>query len=743
MRIQSLLMAGSAFVLFAFPASAQNTSSTGQPDAVADSAQRAPDDIIVTAQRRSENAQRTALAVTAIDGESLIERGVRDLQDLQHVTPSLSFADSGILKFVNIRGVGLNLQSPTVVSGVATYRDGLFSPSPIFLNEGLFDIAGVEVLRGPQGTFVGQNSTGGAIFQKTVSPELNTFTANGVLTAGNYDLLKAEGGVTLPLGSTLAMRVAGSVERRDSFYRNIGPGDNEPGRVRQESARVGLLWEPDSSLSLLLKSEINMNDNDGYPGKPIPGTRFAAFAPADPFTLNYDRTDTRREELSSRTSLEANYRFDNDLTIRFIGGFQYGYQHFLNDLDGSSVAAVHLEQKIHDYVYSGEVNIISPDDGRFKWVVGGSFVRQIANLNVVVINAEPPFSGIPFPNQRTVVDARNPKDAVGAFAQGTFELTDGLSIDIGGRVSRDTQSQSGSLTLLPMPPMPGVIDASNPRYADTQVTGKLALNWQVDPDNFLYAFVANGFKAGGVNFPDGTFRPEKIVDYEAGWKSDWFGGRLRTQLGGFYNDYRDLQLTIFSPATGQSVISNAGASEIYGAEFQAQARIRGLELDGSLAYVHSRIGQLAMVDTRALPGGSAQGLGVQCAPGVPSNPPFCFDYQPFLVNLDGKRNPFSPKWTANIGAGYTFDLANGDAITPRIDFSYMGAQSTSLFENPMIDILEERELLNVQLAYTRGSFTFTGYATNLTNQVYRIGNEGNNTYYGAPRQYGLRIAARY
>lgn len=722
------------------PESGSAVDTTGTQSAAGDNTDG---DIIVTAQRRSENAQRTSLAVTALNGAELTRRGVRDLQDLQNVSPSLSFADAGILKFANIRGVGLNLQSPTVVGGVATYRDGLFAPSPIFLNEGLFDIASVEVLRGPQGTFVGQNSTGGAIIQKTQSPELGVTEGNAELNVGNFHLFKGDLGLSVPLGETLALRVAGQAEHRNSFYTNLGPRGSAPGRVREEHGRVSLLWKPSRDFSALLKSEINFGDDGGYPASPIPGTLYAPLDPADPFVFNYDRTDVRRKEFSSRTSLELNLTTAGGVVVRSISGYQYGYQNFINDNDGTTAPELSQNQKIHDNVYSTELNIISPDTGRFKWVVGGSYVYQTSQLDLHIYNARAPFNGRPFPTQDTFIDTVNPKTALGLFAQGTYRLTDTLSVDVGGRFSHDIQTQRGALTLSPVPPLPGRLDASSPRYEDNRATGKAAVNWQVTRDHLFYAFVANGFKSGGVNLPGGTFLPERITDFEAGWKGTLAGGMLRTQLNGFYMDYSDLQLNIFNPATAGSSVANAGKSTIYGVEAQAQVRAGGFAASGNLSYVHSALGRLSQVDVRALPNGSAQGLGVQCPAGVASNPPACFNYAPYIVALDGRQNPYSPRWTVSADARYTLELGDRQTLTPQVNVAYLSEQTTNIFQRPVLDVLRARTLVGAQLTYAWRNWTVTAYATNLLDTTYRVGNDGDNTYYGAPRQFGARVGTRF
>jgi iron complex outermembrane receptor protein len=741
MTKKTIFFASVASVLISGSALAQTTAPAA--GAAADTAV-VLEDVVVTAQRRNENLQTTAAAVAVLSGEALEKKSIRDLRDLQNATPSLTVSDAGILTFANIRGIGLNLQSPTVVSGVATYRDGLFSPSPIFLNEGLFDISAIEVLRGPQGTFVGQNSTGGAIFQTSRSPEIGDQSGYVEAQVGDYADVKLDGAVNLPVSSTLAARVAFSNETRDSFYTNLGSGLT-PGDVHQTSARIGLLWKPSENLSALFKTEFNQGRSDGYAQQPIPGTYYAALDPSDPFVLDYDRTDLKRNERSIRNALEVKYVLPSGVTLRSVSGYQYGDQHFINDNDGTSSPEAYQDQSIIDRVYSQEINLISPVGGRANWVIGGSYVRQTARLDLHIYNARFPFGpGGLFPTQDTFIKTINPKTSAGAFAQLRYEVTDRLEVEVGGRYSYDKQTQEGILQLSPTPPLPGVIDASRPRFTDSNLTGKLSANFKVDEDNFLYAFVANGFKAGGVNLPAGTVASEKVVDYEAGWKTSLWDRHVRAQLNAFYMDYKNLQLNVFNPDNGATTsVANAGKSTIYGGEAQVQGRVGRLGFDASASYVKSKLGNIALIDTRQLPGGSSTGLGVQCPAGTPSNPPVCFDYAPFVTNLSGRRNPYSPELTLSGGVEYNFELSNGDVLSPRLDTAYVGRQSVSVFEDPARDIIPSRQIWNLQLVYEHAQWRATAYATNLTDKVYVSGLSNDNVFYGAPRQVGVRVTRSF
>lgn len=698
------------------------------PAIAAETPQTTLEEIVVTAERREQSLQSVAIAVTALSGEDLEKKSVRDFTDLQYAAPALTVADSSLTKNVNIRGIGLNVVSPIVTSGVAIFRDGLFAPSTLFLNEPFYDIAGVEVLRGPQGTFVGQNSTGGAVLIRTADPELGATGGHVSLQLGNYDNVQLRGATNLPLTDTLAARFAFNMEERESFFENVGSPSVNPGKLDQKNARVSLLWAPSDSLEIVWKNDFNTTSTDGFAQRPIPGTTFAPLAHPDEYTLNFDRQDSRNDERSVRTALQVNWEiFPGGPTLRSVSGYQYGDQKMVWDDDATSSTAQYTFWRILDRVLSQELNLISPDEGALKWVVGTYYMEQEANVHLTRF----------VPTQRTQLDSLTMKESYSLFGQVSYELANGLELQVGVRGSHDDINPA-SITVL----TPGPTVASDVAFKDDNVTGKVAVNWKLNDWHFVYAFVADGYKSGGANANRTEFKPEKVRDYELGWKATLLDGRIRTQINGFYMDYDNFQSSIFDPVTARSAIGNAGASTIQGVEAQLQAAFGGLRIDASVAYVDSDIGEIRMIDTRALPGGSAAGLGVQCPAGVPSNPPTCFDYTPYYVNLNGRQNPFSPEWTYNLGVEYSFLVGAGE-LTPRVDYAHTDAQWATLFARAGFDYLQARDVINVQLTYAHGDWRTQAYVTNLTDETFWTGVNGNNYYLNAPRQFGVRIVRSF
>ena len=702
------------------------------------------EEVVVTAQKRTENLQTTAIAASVLNNEALDKKGVVQIADLQNATPSLSITSAGLTSNVNIRGIGLSSGSPQVVPGVATYRDGLWEP-PIVSTDTLYDIGSIEVLRGPQGTFVGSNSTGGAIFINSRSPDFNGLHGDVEVLGANYADFGARTAVNLPISETLAGRVAVNVERRDSFFNDIGskltPNGalfNHPGALDEKDARLGLLWQPTSDVQVQFKTEINDKSTGGYAYKPIPTTTYAALTPADPFTVNYDHY-TLNDELSVRNSLQVNWTLPGGITLRSISGYQYASVHNIYDSDATSSTlpgpqASSEAQNVIERTMTQEFNLISPDTDRLQWIVGAFGMDDTREVGLN-------FQNQTFPPQ-ILVNLFTTLKAVAVFGQVSYDIVPGLQLQVG---LRDTHDSADSPPGMGANIGPGVAFVPNTgHHSENATTGKVALNWTVNDDNFLYAFAAKGFKAGGFDqgFPPVQFAPEFVKDYEIGWKSYFLDRRLRAQIGGFWNDYTDLQVSVLHPETGAVSLTNISKATIKGLEAQVEGRFGGLSIDFSGAYLKSKLGALTLVNLLQIPGGGLVNLGPQCAPGGPS-PPACFDYTSATVSVSGRENPYSPKWTFNAGLEYSFNLADSTTLTPRVNYSYVGAQWTTLIEQPVTDYLAARGLWNASLTYQRGDWRVQGYGTNLSDKLYVTGQSGTNQFYGNPRQYGVRVSRSF
>jgi iron complex outermembrane receptor protein len=738
-RFRLSVAASALCAALASPAAAQDS-----PDELPRAEESAPAPIIVTAQRREENLQDVPIAATALSGDQLNDKAVQRLADLQFAAPSVSITDQGLTQSVNLRGIGIASGSPAVANGVAQYLDGVFQP-PILTASSFYDIGTIEVLRGPQGTLVGSNSTGGAIFINTRNPSTDGVEGYAEAHYGSYDAFGLQGAVNVPIADTLALRVAGNTRWRDSYYTDVGPFGNEPDRLDEQAARIGLLWEP-ASFRAIAKVEWIDKETGGYAYRPIEGTAFANNRRTDIRELTYN-APTLNDERAFHSSLELRYELNGGIVLRSVSGYLNKRIDNLYDSDGAMMASATnpaasfnqvMDQFVRERQWTQEFNVISPTDGDFNWILGGYFQKN--KIDVIIESRSGDIVGDP-------VDILNfqDKQTLGLFAQGGYRLTPAVELQIGARYSHYKVDSSGSVTIGSEGPVFGpnglvVADLAG-SHEDGRMTGKVALNWEVNDDHTLYIFAARGYKPGGANNATSEFGPETVWDYELGWKGAFLGDHLRTQFGAFYMDYSDFQFDALEPQTGQTGVVNISNATIKGFELQAQAEIGGFGFDGGIAYVDSTLDPVTIVNQRALP--PIGQLGPQCPVGTPSNPPVCFDYGPFLTVGGGGPNLFSPEWSYNFGVQYEAWLGDEVSLTPRLNYAYVGSRWTNLLYNPALDYLAGRGLLSAQLSLRFEDWTLEVYGTNLADKEYVSGQSGNNEFYGAPREYGIRASARF
>lgn len=674
------------------------------------------DDIVVTAERRATSLQRTAIAATVMTGDDLANAGVTTVEQLQFVSPGATVNNFGQGIDFNIRGIGKAEHNTQTTTGVITYRDGVATFPGYLQGEPYYDIARVEILRGPQGTFVGQNATGGAVFVTSNSPEINGGYHGYIMgQAGNYNYLGLQGAVNLPISDTLAARVAFNTDHRDSFYDITGPYTGDDG-VRTFSGRLGVLWEPSSNLSVLWKTDVNYLDLSGYPSDPVLATN-------DEFEITAN-ADIAALDRFARTVLEVNYEFEGGTTLRSVTGYQAGSTIYRADLDGTSVGNSTFRDYVEEDIFSQEFNLISPDTGRLSWILGLYYQHDEYDFppGEFVIGVPP---GSVF--SEYTLYGTNPKNTSAIFGQVTYDLTDRLELEVGARYAHSTTENNIVVSQYGTP----IVQHQNEAWSN--LSGKVSLNWTVDDHNFVYGFVATGFRPGGLNVPVGLgppapFDEELVTSYELGWKSGWFDGQLRTQLSAYYNEYDNFQVIIGYPSfpTFGFELNTPETSVIYGFEAQAEAVFGDFSLDAGLGIMESEIGKFFATDPRA----------ISFTPCNPETGPASVS----CINLEGHEQTYAPELTFNLGMQYVFNLPGGDTLTPRLNYGHVSQQWATLFQNPARgDRVEERNIVNAQLAWTHGDFVTTLWATNLTDQHYMAALNSGMRFAGPPRQFGVRV----
>jgi iron complex outermembrane recepter protein len=683
-------------------------------------------EVVVTAERRHEDAQHTAISATVLSGSDLTDMGVMSVDSLQFATPGATVNNFGQGIDFNIRGVGKGEHNSQTTTGVVTYRDGLATFPGYFQEEPYYDVANLEILRGPQGTFGGQNATGGAVFVTTNDPVIGGGYDGYVQgQGGNYADFGFQGAINLPISDTLAARFAFNTEQRNSFYNVTGPDGGpytgNPGNLRSYSGRLGLLWKPDDALTVLWKTDFNYLNMGAYPASPYN-------QPGDLFDIGVNSPQQALDRFG-RTMLKVDYVLPDGITLRSVSGYQKGNSAYQADLDGTNVGNSFFADVVDETLWSEEVNIISPDRGFLTWVVGGYMDGDKYYF-------PPPYLfqiDTPPGNLATeyLLEGTNPETNAAAFGQLSFQLPQGFQLQIGGRYTEAKTTNHVQVLQYGLP----LADEQSQVYVNT--SGKVSLNWNVNPDNFLYTFVSTGFRPGGLNVPVGlgtpaAFNAEKLTDYEIGWKATNLDGHLRTQVDSFYYLYKNFQVTVGYPSlpTFGFELNNPNTTHIYGFEAQAQAVFGQFSFDGGTTIMHSSLGRFFATDPRI----------VSLAPCDPESGPTSAS----CIDLTGHSQTYAPNFTINLGTQYKFKLSGQDTLTPRVNYGYIAPQWATLFENPSLgDHLAGRGLLDGQLAWAHERYVATLYGTNLRNQHYVAALNSGLNFAGFPRQYGVRLLVSF
>lgn len=733
-------------ILLADTALAQSTApqpSATEPhlDRPAD-ADDALEEVVVTAERRTESAMRTPIAVSTFSEGELEKKGVTSIIDLQYATPSLSVQEVGHTSSFNIRGIGQQSTDLNSVPGVPLYIDGLLNPT-ILTTSAFFDTANVEVLRGPQGTFAGASSTGGAIFLSSRNPDFNGLHGDFEGQLGNYQDVRVKGAVNIPISEHLAARVAYNVERRNSFFTNQGsqPGPtqtvyNNPGSLDEKSVRLSLLWVPNDNFSLLWKTLTTWQMTGGYPYIPLPNPGYAPYvsqAYPDPSRVLHLDTREMSDERAVRSTVEVKWKFADDITLRSLSGYGFYRSVQIHDIDATTLdlpalglPKVEEQADTPETTVSQELNLLSSDADRIQWIVGGFYFHD--NIGQVS-HAIQTGSGDNFNNVGIF------KRSTAGFGQVSFDLVPSLQLQIGGRYTRDTATTDGYNVTVGSAPSP-----RSGHYSGSNTTGKIALNYRLNPDNFFYVFAAKGANAGGT--ANGVpFQPTIVKDYEAGWKATFLDGHARTQLGIFHNDLKNFQADALTPLNGTVTPTNIPSTKINGVELQLQAKLGTFTLDFAGNYIKSTIGDFKILNIHTF-ANSFVPLP-QCPPGQPSTANVCNDYGPALLSLSNAPLPYLPKYSYDVGLEYTAVLSGKSTLAPRINYSYQADQFAGPTEQVPLDFLAAHGLIGAQLIYTYDKYQVVAYGTNLANKTYVSGQSPPAYFLGAPRQYGVRFGLTF
>lgn len=724
-------------------------------------------EIVVTAQKRSESLQKVPLAITAVTAETLAESGINDLQGVTARVPNLNLGQQlGVAK-IALRGIGLENIAAGAEGSIAFHVDGVFISRSLAATASFYDVQQVEVLRGPQGTLYGRNATGGSINLTTRGPtqELSGYFN---VTAGNYDRIAAEGALSGALvDDVVSARVAFRAERRDGYGENIVTG-NDIDNLHNYAGRLTLLIEPSDRASLELKGDYYHQKDRAGGYHYLGGAGFdAAGTPITPVGLllgGQVPTDVRdiANESDPRNRVEFwgvsgkfSYELSDDIEFRAITAYRELDYSTDTDLDSTSAALTPTNQQEHDKQFSTEIQLSGQHD-RLTWLLGGFYFHENdqGGISIPFDNAIVGFPpDVSYLAQGYFSGGRIITDALAAFGQASYDLTDQLTFTLGARYSTEKKKDFDQILFdfaTPYDPatrIPFSAPEQNVRF--NSFTPRIALDYQATPDVLLYASWSKGFKAGTYNLGalQAPVRPEKIDAWEAGIKST-LGGNVRANLAGFYYDYKDLQV---GKVIGNNLaLENAATATIYGLEAELQAQLTpNFELTANAAWLHARFDEYFSADPSRPAGDGSTFVDAagDYIPGATAATPGAFP----AFDLAGNALSQSPDFTFFLGAQYTLPTDAGD-------FSLRGelAWRDDVYYTPFNrDEAGQKAFakLNAFLNWESISGQWNGqlFVKNITNKT-TVGNSYVSTglvgfpvngYLEEPRTFGLRVGYEF
>jgi iron complex outermembrane recepter protein len=774
MRIWTHLICSAATAaLLQAPAYAQSETKTEQETQPEnDVEEQSPNEIVVTANRRSDKLQDVPIAVSAFTSEQLARANIQDTQGLQAVAPSLvtsvSFSENSGVQ-VRLRGVGTGGSQLGFEGSVGAFIDGIYRSRPGTAFNDFVDIERIEVLRGPQGTLFGKNTSAGTITLTSAAPTFET-TGNLRLSYGNRNAVIVSGALSGPIsGDKVAARLSFSYNRADGFIHDPITGKDHNDRNRF-LVRGQLLFNPSERTSLRLIGDYSKKDEDCcVPVVTVIGSTAPTIRALGGVVATFDQGGYANSVNTPTVSKAIDYGFTADFRHQFDWAdwkVLAGYRRFEGDQiqDGEWSYADIARQEDHttNTFYSFETTL----NGAFKsldWLVGAYYFNdstrqdqptlfgtQTGTYFSALSGGLAAASRYPAGGGETLKLTTQEGRGWSVFTHNILRLAPGLRLTAGLRYQRESKdgtmffnTDGVSITAGPLParcvaPTPAAFRALCPqnngasRYEDSHLSGTAGIAYDVASDLMIFANYANGFKGGGISAardaygavpatppvipvvrPAATFLPETVDSFELGFKSQWFDKKLTLNVTAFRADYTNFQIQTRDVVTNTSFVSNAASVFQRGVEAEASVRpVRGLTITGSATYARVRYGDDTFDATLR-----GQQLG---------NAPYWIVQGG--INYD---TPLGSDWRMSVGGNvrYTSSLnANTTLNANLVQPSYTVASARLSFNNPG---------KGWTISYFMRNVGNTFYASIKTPQPNQAG--GFAAFPGEPRSYGIEL----
>ncbi|MGE0623756.1 MAG: TonB-dependent receptor [Pseudomonadales bacterium] len=673
---------------------------------------RVIEEILVTAEKREASVQETSIAITAYSHEELELRGIEGIEGLQFSAPNLviSHNSQSPVTYAYIRGIGSDQLVAGFDPGVAYHFDGVYVGQPSSMPVDMWDMERVEVLRGPQGTLYGRNTTGGAInvISKNPTDELDgTVDA----TLGNYDRVRLRGALGGPIAQDrLNGRLAFIYDKADGYQDN-GIGEDADA-IDHWALRGKLDFKITDTLSLLLTAQQFENEGNQGQKKRESFEGFPVYTGALPNPSDPRKVDKDHEEKLDLENTFLSAKLDWDLgSVRFVSITSYIENDWFQttDIDMSSNALMHQDWDMSTEQFTQEFQLVSNGDGPLEWIVGAFYFDEDLSTDYFFedVNVFTFFNGGTLDTTSFAV-----------YGQASYDFSDsGLPIRLTAGVRyTDDEKKIDEYQQIPA----FLVDlAAQDELSWDEWTGKLGIDWFISEDVLGYFTYSHGYKGGGFSMGQfDSYLPEFVDSYEVGLKTTFMEGRAQVNTAAFYYDYEDLQVNFLNFT---SFITNNAA----------EATIGGVEVESTF-----------LVTDNLMLGGSFTWLDAEYDE-------YIFSEGPPVIDLSGERLNRAPEYTVALTAQYDFQLGRNGVLTARTDYYW---QDEVYYRPQNIQRHRADDFYNwdARLVWTTADarFTVDAFIRNITDEdalrsitISDGLSTGNNTFdsYYPPRTYGLRV----
>jgi iron complex outermembrane recepter protein len=700
------------------------------------------EEIVVTAQRRKENLQDVPISVTAITSSNLAAAGIGGTSQLGQVVPSVQFTRSGPGAIFFIRGVG-NSSGGTGEEGAnAFYIDGVYLGDLTQAGLDFNNIERIEVLKGPQGTLFGRNSSGGLVNIITKEPG-DTTVVNASLGYGNYNTYQGLLYVASPLTEKVGVSIAlTGKDQNKGFGTNFATGDDvQEGWLY--GIRSKLVFRPGDDTKIVLAGDYMKNENDYFNGFNL--FRGTVGVGGAQYLGDYNLNTTDPAYVNIRNwglALTVEHEFDW-ATLTSITGRRDTKIRSAFDADYTPAPITRVLVPSRSRTFQEELRLASPNSRGLSWQAGLFFYQAIANVNGMELRG----TGLGGLNSGYDIRSRMKTTSYAAFGEVSYDLTDTTHITGGLRYTHDKRDFRGQQTTVNIATTSPLFTALNTPLIRGDVsfnraTYRVAIRQDLTDDINVYASYNRGFKSGLFamqNVTNPPVKPQTIDAFELGIKTQLFDNMLRFNLAGFHYKIKDFQVRS-SPTPGSTLLLNAASVKVDGIEGEIElAPAKGLRLNANFTYLDSRFGSFPGAPFAYPNPSTCNAFGSTPAGQTTGTPTGGF--RTCFGNAKGQRTPLSPKFASSLGASYRAPIGDESELIWTGLWSY---SSTIYFEADNVLKQKAYSVLNGSLEYRpKPSWGVELWVKNLTDkQYYTTGVASSTAAQGvlaAPRTYGVNV----